>query len=377
MKVAITGIYPESEERIRGGVEAATLRLSQGLARRGDIDVHVVICNAGRAPGITNPEPNLTLHSIGGSKRFGNMLLSIPDRRRIAAYLRKLKPEVVHAHSLDRFALGAIESRLPTVVTIHGIIEMESALETEVSQKVRGAMRNRLVHAALRKARNVILLSPYVAEHYARDLRRANTWTIENPVADSFFAIDEPEERNTVLHAGLLIPRKGIGNLLQAARIARAEVSDIKIRFAGGATIPDYKEEIDRTVSELGLQENVAFLGNLSPAELALEYGKCELMVMVSKQETLPVAIAECMAAGKPVIASPVGGIPYIVRENETGYLVPHGEPEHLAEKIVSLLSNRRLREKMGAAAKAYARERFTMESVCDRTVAVYREIAK
>lgn len=377
MKLAITGIYPESEDRIRGGVEAATLRLSQGLARRGDIDVHVVICNADREPGITNPGPNLTLHSIGGSKRLGNLLLSIPDRRRIAAYLRKLKPDVVHAHSLDRFALGAIESRVPTVVTIHGIIEMESALETEFSHRLRGSMRNRLVHTALRKARNVILLSPYVAEHYARDLRRANTWTIENPVADSFFSIPQTEERNTVLHAGLLIPRKGIRNLLQAIRIARAEVSDIKVRFAGGATIPDYKDAIDRTVKELGIEENVMFLGNLSPANLALEYGKCELMVMVSKQETLPVAIAECMAAGKPVIASPVGGIPHIVREDETGYLVPYGEPEQLAEKIVSLLSNRSLRGKMGKAAAVYARERFTMESVCERTVAVYREIAR
>ncbi len=375
MKVAIVGIYPQNEDRIRGGVEAVTLALSRGLAAMEGIEVHVVVCDATRPTGDISPAPGLHVHSIGGAKRFGNILLGIPDRQRIARALRGIAPDVVHAHSADRSALGAMESGFPTVVTIHGIIEMETSLESNAAGKLRGLLRNMITAEALRKMKNVILLSPYVAEYYAKQLAGRRTWTIENPVDERFFALRRDVRPGTLLHSGLLIPRKGIRNLLEALHLASHDAPGIRLRLAGASTIPEYRRKIDDTISWFNLTDRVDFLGGLSPAEVAEELSRAAALVMVSRQETLPVAIQEAMAAGVPVIASPVGGIPMIVREGETGYLVEYGDAKALAKRMVEIVTDDEVRLRMGTRGREIAKERFTLESVCQRTVAVYREV--
>jgi glycosyltransferase involved in cell wall biosynthesis len=375
LKVAIVGVYPRDPDAIRGGVEAVTLRLSEGLAALNSLDVHVVVSEVGRPEGVSRTAGGVTVHSIGASGRFGNVLHELPNRRRIAHALRALAPDVVHAHSAHREALGAIESGIPTVVTIHGILEQEIALEKRWSKRARGVFRRRLVDAAMSRMRNAILLSPTVAEHYRETLRHARTWVIENPVPAPFFESSEREERFTILHSGVLIPRKGIRNLLQAFARVRESMPEARLRLAGAATIPAYEAQVHATATKLGLDDAVDFLGGLSPDALRAEYARAAVFVLVSKQETLPVAIQEAMATGRPVVASPVGGVPHLVRDGESGFLVSYGEPARLADRLVELLRDDELRKRMGGTGRRIALQRFTVESVCRRTVDVYREV--
>jgi len=106
-----------------------------------------------------------------------------------------------------------------------------------------------------------------------------------------------------------------------------------------------------------------------------VEYARAAFLVLVSKQETLPVAIQEAMAVGRPVIASPVGGIPDLVHDGDSGYLVPYGDPAALAARMRELLDDADRRASLGARARAVAEERFRVESVCRRTLDVYREV--
>lgn len=375
MKLAIVGQYPSDTTRLRGGVEAVTLRLSQGLAARGDLDVHVVVAEAGRPEGVDRQADGVTVHSIGGSQSFGNFTFQLPDRRRIAAYLRQLRPNVVHAHSAHREALGSIESGLPTVVTIHGLIEAEIKLEKSLGKRFRGFFRHKVVNDAFRKMQNVILLSPSVAEHYAQKLAHARQWVVENPVHDRFFECTDPIEPATILYAGLLIPRKGIPNLLEAVAEARRTVPELRVRLAGQATHPEHESEIRTAVVQLGLQEAVTFLGSVAPDDLAREVHRATAFALVSKQETLPVAILEAMAAGTPVVASPVGGVPEVVHDDENGYLVPWGDPQALAARFVALVKEPDLRARLGNAARKLAEERFTLHAVSERHVQIYREV--
>jgi glycosyltransferase involved in cell wall biosynthesis len=377
MKIALVGRYPRDVAQIRGGVEAVTLQLSRGLAALPGVYVHVVVPEAGRPAGVERPQPGLTVHSIGGASRLGNLFFALPDRRRIARALRILAPDVVHAHGAHREALGAMESGLPTVVTIHGILEAEIGLERRLGKRVRGIFRRRLVAGALRRMRHVILLSPEVEEHYRAKLRAARTWVIENPVDQRFFDVREPEDPATILFAGVLIPRKGIPNLLEALARLRRDVPSARLRLAGLATHPAHEAEIRETADRLGLADAVAFLGGLAPEELAREVGRAAVFALVSKQETLPVAILEAMAAGKPVVASPVGGVPRVVEEGKTGFLVPYGDPGLLAERLARLLGDAELRRRLGANARREALARFTLESVSRRTLDVYRQVLR
>lgn len=375
MKVAIVGRYPREAHDIRGGVEAVTLRLAEGLTRFADVDVHVVVSERDRPLGSERAASGVIVHSIGSARRLGNVLFQLPDRRRIAAALRRLRPDVVHAHSTHREALGAIESGLPAVVTIHGILEREIALEGRIGKRLRGALRRSLVTRVFSRVRNVIVLSPSVEEHYRDRLARARVWVIENPVDDLFFAQDLEPDPDTVFYSGLLIPRKGIRNLLEAFRRVRERCPRAKLRLAGMAPMPDYERDVHDTMVRLGLRGAVSFLGQLAPAELAVEYARAAFLVLVSRQDTLPVAVQEAMAVGRPVIASPVGGVPHLVREGENGYLVRHGDPEAFATRMLELLADAGLRARLGASARALAEERFRTESVCRRTLDVYREV--
>jgi len=375
MKVAIVGKYPRRPEHLRGGVEAVTLRLTEGLARMPDVEVHVVVSESDREPGTTRTASGVLVHSIGGARRLGNVLFQLPDRRRIATALRELRPDVVHAHSVQREALGAVESGLPAVVTIHGILEREIALEKRLGKRARGVFRRGLIGHAFSRVRNVIVLSPAVAEHYRRRLAHARVWTIENPVDDLFFDQDLEPDPDTALFSGLLIPRKGVRNLLEAFRIVREQCPRARLRVAGMAPMADYEHEVHETLSRLGQRDAVTFLGQLAPAELAVEYARAAFLVLVSKQETLPVAIQEAMAVGRPVIASPVGGIPDLVHDGDSGYLVPYGDPAALAARMRELLDDADRRASLGARARAVAEERFRVESVCRRTLDVYREV--
>jgi glycosyltransferase involved in cell wall biosynthesis len=375
MKVAIVGIYPRDPAVLRGGVEAVTLRLSEGLARLPGVEVHVVVSEPGRPVGTTRNGSGVAVHSIGGARHLGNLLFQLPDRIRIARALRELRPDIVHAHSTHREALAAIESGIPAVVTIHGLIEQEIALETRLSRRLRGWARRLLIGRVFSRMRHVIVLSPAVAEHYRARLGRARTWTIENPVDDLFFRQSWKPEPDAMLFSGLVIPRKGVRNLIRALALARAEVSGARLRIAGGFPRPEYEARVREEVARLGLEDAVRFLGPVAPEELAGEYARAACLVLVSRQETLPVAVQEAMAVGLPVIASPVGGVPHLVREGETGFLVPHGDPAALAERMVRLLRDGELRRRMGSVGRSVAEERFRLEDVCRRTLDVYREV--
>jgi glycosyltransferase involved in cell wall biosynthesis len=355
-------------------VDAVTLRLADGLARLPDTEVHVIVSEPDRPQEVVRAGA-VTVHSLGGARRFGNVTFSRADRRRIAAKLRELRPDVAHAHSVHREALGAIESGVPTVVTIHGMIESEILLERRWSKRVRGAFRRRLVAAVFDRARHVIVLSPTVAEHYADRLRRARVWVIENPVDELFFERRGEPDPDVLLFSGLLIRRKGLPNLLEAFRLARERRPEARLRLAGRDTEPDHAEELREAVRRGGMEDAVTFLGALAPEELAREIAGAAAMVLVSRQETLPVAIQEAMAVGRPVVASPVGGVPSIVRDGETGFLVEHGDPSALAARLVALMEDAALRRRMGENARRLAEERFRPDSVCRRTRDVYREV--
>lgn len=375
MKIAIVGAYPRDPDRITGGVEAVTLCLSEGLAQVPGVEVHVVVSDAGRAIGTFPQGDGVTVHSIGGARRFGNLLFQLPDRRRIARALRDLAPDVVHAHCALREALGSVGSGLPTVVTIHGILEREIGLETRITRRVRGHLRRRLLEHTLARISNVIVLSPSVAEYYARQLAGKRTWTIENPVQERFFEQQDDPDPQTVLFSGLLSPRKGVRNLLRAFRHARDEVPGARLRVAGLARTPEYDAAVRETVRRLSLEGSVELLGHLPPDVLAREYARAAFLVLVSRQETLPVAIQEAMATGRPVIASPVGGVPTLVRDGENGFLVAWGDPELLAAHMVKLLRDAALCARLGARGREIAEQRFTTGSVCRRTLDVYRDV--
>jgi glycosyltransferase involved in cell wall biosynthesis len=126
----------------------------------------------------------------------------------------------------------------------------------------------------------------------------------------------------------------------------------------------------------LNIENYVDFLGFLSGEKKYTYYKSADIYVQPSRYETFGIAILEAMACGKTVVASNVGGIPFLVIDGETGLLFENGNVRDLAEKILNLLNDKELREKMGKAGKKRAEE-FTWDKIAKQTVEVYKEILK
>jgi glycosyltransferase involved in cell wall biosynthesis len=167
---------------------------------------------------------------------------------------------------------------------------------------------------------------------------------------------------------GRLTERKGHRFLFDAlARLARRSPACAWRLWVVG----DGEEEqaLKDQAEELGIARQVAFLGHRSDARAIIH--AADLLVLSSLLETQPLVITEAMASGLPVVVSGIYGIPEIVADGVTGRLVPPGEVAPLAQAIEELVTDGRMREQMGRAARKRYEEEFTLERMAHRTYEV------
>jgi len=179
---------------------------------------------------------------------------------------------------------------------------------------------------------------------------------IYNSLNEKFFLIDKNEVSNRILFVGGIEERKGLHVLIDAIAIVKKVIPDIKLHIVGGVRKASYYRSLSTQIVNLDLQESIIFRGHLSDSELMQEYSESTVLVLPSKEESLGVVLLEAMATGTPVVASSVGGIPDIVEDGLNGFLVSYGDSQSLASSLIKLLSDDRLRERMGAKGKEMAR---------------------
>lgn len=194
-----------------------------------------------------------------------------------------------------------------------------------------------------------------------KPLRQFMSWT-DASVFQKFGAQQTVSQRLEVLYAGVLIPRKGIRELIEAfARIAD-DVPQAQLRIVGKAANRDYATGLRRQVSDLGLESRITIDEPLSQAELAVAMARARLLVLPSYSEGLPKVLVEAMLCGTPVLATAVDGIPEIVEEGVTGWLAPPGDVDALADKLLHALREADV-DRMGASARAFATRFFSAET--------------
>ena len=135
------------------------------------------------------------------------------------------------------------------------------------------------------------------------------------------------------------------------------------------------KEKLFNLVDELGLREDVIFTGYLSPEFLPKAYKMADVVVLPSKMEGFGLAITEAMASGKPVVAYNVGGVSVQIEDGINGFLVPPGDIEAFADRVIRLLSNKTLRKRMGLAARRTAEEKFNAKKAVKKYLNIFKEV--
>ena len=181
-----------------------------------------------------------------------------------------------------------------------------------------------------------------------------------------------PTHAPVVGNVAALVPHKGQHYLIDAAAIVVRQVPDVRFVILGEGEL---REQLERQIKHKHLERHVflaGFRGN------ALELTKSfDIFAMSSVTEGLCTALVDAMAASKAAVATTAGGIPEVVVDGETGFLVPPRDPEAMAERLVRLLKDPALRARMGEAALARARARFTVERMVEETSAVYERAGR
>jgi D-inositol-3-phosphate glycosyltransferase len=202
------------------------------------------------------------------------------------------------------------------------------------------------------------------------------------PPAHAKEQIEICPDNRMILFVGRVEPLKGIDHLLQAIALVaerRPELRDgLCVPIIGGAV--DRIHEDDEMVrlrelrEALGIGDVVTFQGSRNQDTLQYYYSAAEMVIMPSDYESFGMVALEAMACGTPVIASDVGGLAFLVRDGRTGYRVPAGDTEALADRITHLLTDELDRRRIGQRAACWA-ESYAWPNIADRIEGIYREV--
>ncbi len=369
MRLALVTSFPDDPGTPAGGVEAVSVNLVQALAEFGDLEIYVVTTKHRYSSPMRERWGKVDIHRLpwAGGSVLRNAIG--PGRRQIQSYLRDLKPDVIHAH--DTCGLMVKGMARPRVFTIHGFIHGDTLVSGERFAGLRSWMWRWIETAGWADQPHIVSISPYVRERL-RGIATGVIHDIDNPISERVFDIDRVEQKGTVFSAAVVTPRKNTLALVDAVAELAASGIDCKLRLAGSLGDEAYVRQVRERIEQRALSERVVILGRLGTEGIHKELSSAAVFALTSLEENSPMGIEEAMAAGVPVVTSNRCGMPYMVRDGESGFLIDPNNPRDIARRLTQLLESSELRRSMGAKGREIALDRFHPAKVAVRTRQVY-----
>ena len=346
--------------------------LLMGFAMVPEVEVHVVSCVQAPVNSPQNIAPNIFYHSLDvpkiGWMRTGYQGCIRATRRA----LREIRPDIVHGQGTERdCAISAVLSGFPNVLTIHG--NMRSIARVNRARPFSflwlAALLERLT---LPQTDGVICISNYTRQAVADMSPR--TYLLPNAVDAGFFEIQNryaPASQPIGICVGVISRLKNQNNFIRALD-PLAEKIKFKMIFLGKIDQSSYCQEFLSLIKDRPWCE---YLGVVGRSKLKECLQSADFSVLPTLEDNCPMAVIEAMAAGVPVLASEVGGVPDLIEPETTGLFCDPQKPDSFAVGVNRLLSENGLSARLAAAAKIAARARFHPEVIARRHVDIYREV--
>jgi glycosyltransferase involved in cell wall biosynthesis len=351
------------------GAEAVILNLARTLQVGPHECVLGVFSNSAK--------PNLQFHECFLKEGFDSHLIPCKgqmDRAAIASIrelVSRTGADVVHAHGYkaDIYVYLALRgSSVPLVSTCHTWYDTD-LLVSLYGRADRFVLRKYARVAAVSDEVRQRLLQAGVREEKIRMVRNGIDLRPFDGALPSLREDATPEHALMVGLVGRLAWEKGVDLFLRAA--ARVLIELPSTRFVVVGEGPD-REKLGRLIDELKIRASVEMLGHRD--DMASVYASLDVLVSSSRQEGLPIAILEGMASGLALVATAVGEVPSVVRNERTGVLVPAQDVELLAAGIVDLLRDPERRRQLGGAARQLIEEEYSAARMTKDYLRVYEE---
>jgi glycosyltransferase involved in cell wall biosynthesis len=291
--------------------------------------------------------------------------------------IKKEAPDVIHAHSHlfpTSFYSIKIAKKLgiPSVISVHGLMA-----ERETITNLLQYIYLRSVSSWIFKKSTTIVCETRNQSDQISRLGSSNERVriVPTPVDTIFF---KPcpilEKNNLIVWTGHFVPEKGLKYLIEAAKKVVRTNRNVKFLLIG--TGPQ-RPKLVKMIKNLHLGNNVFLIGPVEKRQIARFLAEASIFVFPSLSEGMPKSVLEAMSTGKPVIASNIPGMSETIKEDENGILVPPRNSEKLANVILKLLGDEKLRENLGRNARKTVLKRFTWGRILGLYNAVYEEAVK
>jgi glycosyltransferase involved in cell wall biosynthesis len=353
------------------GAESVILNLARGLTDAGHPCVLGVFANS--------PNLNLQLHEKALEEGMPSYPFPCKGQfdptaiRRIRDLALETAADIIHTHGYkaDLYTrMAMIGSGVPLVSTCHnwldedwrtylyGVVDRYVLRSFPRVVAVSEEVRQRLLeagvhHQRIRIIRNGIDLRPFTVERGPDP----DDWSQDRPAVVGMVA--------------RLSAEKGVDLFLHAAAQVAGTMPHARFVVVGDG--PD-REQLEALIDQLRLRPYVSMLGRRN--DMPAQYASFDLLVSSSRKEGLPIAILEAMASGLPVVATTVGDVLNVVRNGETGILLPTGDPGALASAIVDLLGDRDKRRRLGSVARQLVESQYSAERMSNDYLETYKNAA-
>jgi glycosyltransferase involved in cell wall biosynthesis len=304
---------------------------------------------------------------------------------RLARLIREQRPRILHTHTAKAGTVGRLAALLagdarPEVVvhTFHGHVlrgyfgPLKSGA-FRLLERLLARVTTRLIAVSPQVRDDLVALGVAPAEKFSvvrLGIELDERLETSEGRAEARARLGIGAEQFVVGWVGRMTGVKRTDDVLEALRLLRGRGVDAVLVLVGDG--PD-REHVERRASELGIVRSCLFLGYQE--DVSGWYRAFDAMILPSANEGTPVVVIEALAAGCPVVATSVGGVPDVVREGVDGFLVPPRDTEALAERLVRLAEDPELRARMGAAGRESVPSRYAVERLVGDIDELYRSL--
>lgn len=345
--------------------------LFDGFTEFPDAEIHVISCTKHPMNAPEKIAPNIHFHQpLISPMGWGKTLFS-GTIRAVRKLVKQIDPDIVHGQGTERdCAIAAVLSGRPNVITIHGNMRVH-AKRLEHNHQLYYKLAAALEGFCLRKTDGVVAISRYT-EDLVKPLC-ARTWLLPNAVDRRFFNITPvPPEIPRFLVVGSIGHRKNPIGLIETCE-DMLSAGRCTIAFAGdGERGSDYYRAFEQKLKTV---PNLELLGFLDRNELAAEFARSTAVILPTFEDNCPMVVLEGMAAGLPVAASRVGGVPDLIEHDVDGLMFDPHRPADMKSVIEALATDCGLRQRLGARARETATHRFHPRVIAGEHLRIYREV--
>lgn len=340
-----------------GGIERYAERLAQTLHASERHEAVVICANDSRSTRVENRDGVLVVR-LGTRWTISNTPVNPSWLWQVGRLLKRLDIDIVSAHAPVPFLpdiVALLNRSRPVVMTYHSGSMLKGRSGVDTVLKI---YEKYVLPAVFRRCKGLVAVSPISMTHRYQGAR-----IIPGGVdTQQFSPADEDLDRDPlILYVGRVERNsrwKGVDVLIDAMATIIAEVPAARLEVVGSG---DWIPELEERAEALNVAGHIVWRGNLHGDDLTAAYRRSALVALpsVTESEALGLVLIEAMACGRPVVGSDVGGIPFSVRDNVNGFLVPAGDAKALAGACLNVLRDPRLSDVLGKAGRVDAVERW------------------